>query len=133
MTKFRLKVKGETIKIYRNNEFLGESEDFKEVLTFISQLIIQERIKKYKIYVLEKGKTRQLTNVNPEAIIKDNPNIEFEDDDDDDFDDDDDDISVRGKVPRSERTRKVFNYTSRYSFEDYVNLGQRIADELSSI
>jgi len=141
MTKFKIKVKSsDCIEIWKNRDCLAESDDFKEVLTYIATLIVKENISKYKIVVWEKGKTQELSNFNPNAIIKDNPDIEF------DEEDDDDDIERHSRRNRRHRNFSDFEdendderrpsqrwtYQPRYTTDDYSRIGKRLADELSN-
>lgn len=146
MTRFKLKIKSnDCIEIWQNNECLAESDDFKEALTYIATLIVKGNIKKYKVVGWEKGKSKELTSFDPHAVIKDNPNIEFDDEDDDEeferrggrrsrrsrenrrrfsnYDDDDDDF---------QHSSNRWVYTPRYTRDDYAKIGQNFADELSN-
>lgn len=143
MTRFKIKIKSEDcIEIWQNKECLAESDDFKEVVTYIAHLIIEDKIDKYKVITWEKGKTQELTNFDPHAIIKDNPNIKFEDDEDDEDDYEDNRRFRRGKRRRSlshfddeddsESTPQRWVYQPRYTADDYSRIGKRLADELSN-
>lgn len=132
MTKFKLKISGKNIKIFQDNEAIGEGDDYKEVLAYVATLIIKEDIDDYEIWLYEKGEKVKLEekDFDPKAIVKNSKKIKIDDDDDDD--EPSNNRNHNGiKSRREESTRPRFVYTPKNTHNDYINIGQRLKDSLN--
>lgn len=129
MTKFKLKISGKNIKIFQDNEAIGEGDDYKEVLAYVATLIVKKDIEDYEVWLYEKGEQVKLDekNFDPQTIVKHSKKIKIEDDNDDD-DEDDDDNDKKSRISSRQQVRETkprFEYIPKNTFNDYVAIGQK--------
>lgn len=127
MTKFVLKFLDEDITILQNKEAIGETSDPEEAFAFIAYTINKERIKNYKVMVLDKGH-EEILDFDHIEILKNSKKYDFEDEDEDE--DDSRSTNNREFDPRRSRSRG-FQYTSTTTIKDYENLGLAMRDALT--
>lgn len=136
MVKFKLKIQSNgDIKVFKNNKEEAEGEDYKEILAYIAQKIVDDDIDDYEILISEKGNTVKLKDFDPSAILKcsKKPRIESDNNTDDDDDDDKNDKRSRGRnSSREEISRPRFVYTPQTTKQDYIGIGLRLGDAISS-
>jgi hypothetical protein len=130
MTKFKLKITSNNIEIFQDGKPLAEGDNYKEVLAFIAETILEEDLEDdFEIYISEKGNTEKLENFDPKAIAKFSKKIKVEDDDEDDSKKSSK-ISKLKDRDKEKDLPKQFIYTPKYSSMDYQEIGLKYKDVL---
>jgi len=131
MVKYKLKIQSDgNIKVFKNGKEEAEGEDFKEILAYIAQEIVDDDIEDYEILLSDKGSTEKLKNFDPVAILKNSKKVKIEDDDDDN----ENENKSRGRnSSREEPSRPRFVYTPRNNTTTYTGIGLSFGDAISKL